>query len=321
MHDHAAIEALTVDAGRIPQAEEIVGAARRGMEEIECPRIECQFLQQRKIEVGLPQQLFRRLFQDRHRILHEPTVAAVRGAHAADEQRDRTDALVGIGLREPTVLQHRHRPPADVVVEPADGLLHNAFGSDSRRITGKNGLRRRHQEEGPLQTTGWLMLEQIAVERTVGRQQSREEHVQHHPGLAGITECRLGRCQRLQPLGEKDGHAGRSIGPLRDLPAGGAGVVPGGRLHGRKEVVHCAPDGRIEGPGREVQIPEENSGWIARPVPFRIGPRIVPEIAGRILPHRHGASSFHGRPGAARAAGKPLENLEFSSFAGHEFVG
>ena len=248
LHDHPSIEALAVDAGGIPQTEKIVGPACRGMHEIKGPRIEGQFLQQGKVEVGLSQQLFGCLLEDRQRILDEPTVAAMRGTCSADEERHRSDTLVRIGFGQLAVLQHGHRPPADVVVEPADRFLHDAFRIVPHRIAGQNGLRCRHQEEGTFQAAGWLMFQQITVEIPVGRQQPGEEQVEHPPGLGDIPECRFGRRERLQPLRQEGGHRDCGIGPLHDR-AGGDAVFARGRLDGRKQGVHCPPDGRIEGPG------------------------------------------------------------------------
>ena len=313
LHHHAPVEALAVDAGGIPQAEEIVGPTRCGMQKIKRARIECQFFQHGEFEVSLPQERFRRLFEDRHRILHQPAVTAVRSTRSADEQRHRPDPLVWIGLRELAVFQHGHRPPADVVVEPANRLPHDGveIGTShvAGQIAGQDGLCCRHQEEGPLKTTRRLMLEQIAVEGTVGRKQPGEEQVEHRPGLRGVPKCGLGCRKCLQPLGEKNGHTGRGIGPLHDRAGGGGRGVLGGRLDSLKNGIHRPPDGRIEGPGREVQIPQYNGRGITRSGPLRIGLRGGSGIGGGVLPHRQWclvvSRSSGGGTGLGDRAGRP----------------
>jgi hypothetical protein len=226
-----------------------------------------------------------------------------------------------------TVLQHGHRPPADVVIEPADRLLHDRVRIGAGKIPGKipglvagqKGLRCRHQKEGPLQATHRLMLQKITMKRPVGCQQPGEEQVDHRPGLRGIPKGSLGRRERLQPLGQQRRHPRRGIGPLRYRSGGG--VAGHSRLDGLKKGVHRTPDGRIEGPGGEVQIPQHDGRRIARSAAVRIGLRMVSGIGGGVLPHRHIASLFQACPGAARASGIAPEVLQFSSFAGHDFVG
>ena len=312
LHHHAPVAALAIDAGGVPQAEEIVGPTRCGMQKIKRARIKCQLLQHGELEVGLSQERFRRLFKDRYRILHEPAVTAVRGTRSADEQRHRPDPLVWIGLRELAVFKHGHRPPADVVVEPADRLPHDGVEIGTSYVAGQiasqDGHRRRHQEEGPFEAASWLMFQQIAVEGTVGRQQSGEEQVEHRPGLRGVPKCGLGYRKRLQPLGEKDGHAGRGIGPLHDRAGGGRGVL-WGRLDSLKNGIHRPPDGRIEGPGREVQIPQHNGRGITRSGPLGIDQRGVSGIGGGVLPHRQSclvvSRSSGGGTGLGDRAGRP----------------
>ena len=152
------------------------------------------------------------------------------------------------------------------------------------------------------------MFQQIAVEGTVGRQQSGEEQVEHRPGLRGVPKCGLGYRERLQPLGEKDGHAGRGIGPLHDRAGGGRGVL-GGRLDSLKNGIHRPPDGRIEGPGREVQIPQHNSRGVTRSGPLGIDLRGVSGIGGGVLPHRQSclvvSRSSGGGTGLGDRAGRP----------------
>ena len=220
LHNHSPIESLPVDAGRIPESKEIVGAAGRRVEEIKCPRITCQFFEQGEIEIGLPQKRFWCLLQDRHGVFHEPAVAAVGGTRATDEERNGSNPFMEIGLGELSVFQHGNRSPADVVIEPADGRLHDARRVVAGRIAGQDGLCRRHQKERAFQGPRWLVLEQIGMEAAIGREQPGEEQVEHRPGLPGIPEGRLGGRQRLEPFSKEGGHPVRSIGPLHDLTCG-----------------------------------------------------------------------------------------------------
>ena len=229
---------------------------------------------------------------------------------------------MAIGLRELAVLPHGHRSPADVVIEPADRLLHDARPIISGRITGQDGLRSRHQKERTFQGSRWLVLEQIGMEGTIGRRQPEEEQVEHRPGLPGVTEGRLTGRQRLEPLGKKGRHAVRSIVLLHDRATGGstARFRAGSRLHAGKQLVQRPPDGRIERPGGKIQIAQHDSGRVVRTGPLPCGSGAVLEIVWGIvlgfLPHRHHASLFHGLPGAARASGTRRENRDRSIFAG-----
>ena len=228
-----------------------------------------------------------------------------------------------IRLGKLTILQHGHRPPADVVIEPADRLMHDrvriGHGQIAGLVAGQDGLRCRHQKEGPLQAADRLMFQKIAMKIPVSRQQPREEQIDHRPGLCGIPKGSFGRRERLESLGQQRGYPRRGIGPLRDRSGGSAACR--GRFDGLKKGVHRPPHGRIEGPGREVQVPQHDGRGIARSAALRIGLRMVSGIGGGVLPHRHIASLFQARPGAARASGIAPEVLEFSSFAGPDFVG
>ena len=163
------------------------------------------------------------------------------------------------------------------------------------------------------------MFQKIAMKIPVGRRQPGEEQVDHRPGLCGIPKGCFGRRERLESLDQQRGHPRCGIGPLRNRSGGGA--AGRGRFDRLKKGVHRPPDGRIEGPGGEVQVPQHDSRRIARSAALRIGLRMVSGIGGGVLPHRHIASLFQARPGAARASGIAPELLEFSSFAGPDFVG
>ena len=103
LDDHPPIEAALVDPCRIPEAEQIVGAARGGMEKVEGTRIDREFLEHREIEVGLLKQTGRRGRENLDGARHEIPILSLRGAGTGHEQWDRPHPFVRIGFREPAI--------------------------------------------------------------------------------------------------------------------------------------------------------------------------------------------------------------------------
>ncbi len=214
------------------------------MHEVEGPGIEGQLLERLRIEVGLVKQIRRRLREDLDRSGHQFPVPTVGHAGPCHEQRHGTNSLVRVGRGEPTVLEHGHRPPADVVVEPVDRHRHEPLVVRTRRID-RAQLRqqfpgRSHQPEGPLDRPGRLMLEQIGMVVAVGRQQFAEQQPDHASGLAGIAEGRLCGLELVQLSGQRLGEAERRVGPFHHGPIGGLRLEPG------EQFARRPPGGRIE---------------------------------------------------------------------------
>ena len=134
----------------------------------------------------------------------------MRRAGPGDEQRDRPDPLVRIGLGEAPVLQHRHRSPADVVVEPVDCIVDHV--RRARPSCRQHRLGRRHHGEGPLHRSGGLMFEEIGVEPAVGREDSLEDQVDCLSGLTGVTEGWFGGFERRQAVAQRLAHQDRRLG-------------------------------------------------------------------------------------------------------------
>ena len=228
------------------------------MEKVEGARVERQLLEHVQVEVGLAHELRRRLAQDVDRGGHEPAVAAVGGAGAGHPHRHRPDALVPIRLRQPAVLQHRHRPPADVVVEPLDRLVHDGLRIVPRTAHREHGLSGAHQEEGPLDRPRRLMLEKVAVKPAVGGEQPVEDDVEHRPRLARVAKRRIDRLQVPQPVDEQRGRGSRGVRGFA------AGPHRRRRLEIRIQLAQRPPGVRIERTGREVEVPEDDRGRTSR---------------------------------------------------------
>ena len=249
LDDHPPVAAAVVDPRGIPEAEEIVGAARRGVQEVEGAGIDGQLLEEREVEVGLLQKRRRRGGEDLDRPGHEVAVAAVRGARPSDVERDRPDPLVRIGLREPAVFEDGHGPPADVIIElrdrlPNDLRLEFAVGASlvPRSTVGQHGLRRCHHEKRPFDRTGRLVLEQVGMKATVRREQPVEDDPEHGVSLSRIAKGRLRGLERRQPIPQDRPNPHDRISPLDD-------PLRRGRLERRIEIGHRPPGGRVIRPG------------------------------------------------------------------------
>ena len=255
LDDHPAIAAALVDPGRIPEPEEIVRAAGGGMEKVEGARIDRQLLEGLEVEIGLRKKRVGSGGEDGDGPGDELAIPAMGGPDPGHPQRHRPDAFVGIGFRKPTVLEDGDGAPTDVVVEAPDRLLDDARG---RRATGKeNGLGDGHDRKRPLQRPGGLMLEEVAVKPAIARQNLVKHHPDQAAGLAGIAEGRLGCLQLREALPQQCRDVRGRIGPF---PL---------RLGGGKQIGTGPPDGRIKGPRGEIEIPEEERGWIGGARRFR----------------------------------------------------
>jgi hypothetical protein len=252
LHDHPAVAALRVDAGWVPEPEEIVGPARRGVQEVEGPGIDRELLERFGIEVGPGHELRRSGAEDVERGGDQVAVAAMGRPYSGDEQRQGPHPLVRIRLGQAAVLEHGDGPPADVVVEPVDrggGVV--AAGGEA----GEHGLGRGHHEEGPLERTGRLVREQVAVEPAILRQHAVEDEVERGAGLRRVAKRRRRGLERGELLPERCGHDGRRIGPLDD-------ALRPGRLGGGEQSVESPPGRGIVGSRGEVEIPEHDRGEV-----------------------------------------------------------
>jgi len=251
LHDHAAVVALGVDPRRVPEAEEIVGTAGRRMEKVEGPGIDRQFLEQFEVEVGLLHEFRRRVPEDVDRAGNEPAVAAVGRTGAGDVERHGPHPFVTIRLRQPPVLQHGHRSPADVIVEPVDRAgrgLGKVVATARRR---QHGLRGRHHEVGPLQAAWRLMLQEVGVEPVVARQHMVEHGIEHPAGLRGVAKGGLGGLERSEPRGECRRQPRGRVGGFDD------GTIGIGQLEPGVQVAAGPPGGWVKGPRRKVQVAQD----------------------------------------------------------------
>ena len=230
------------------------------MHEVEGPRIERQFLHRLEFEVGLMQELRGRRGEDLDRTGHEIAVAAVGRASTGDIQRHRPHPLVGVGLREAAVFQDRHRPPAHVVVEPLERGRHEPLVVIRRRVAGgqfgEHGLGRGHHEERPLDAPRRLVLEQVGMEATGGRQQLLEDGLEHPPGLADVAKGWLRGRELAQPAGDPFVDPRGCVGPLADRTIGRRWLERGGKVAQRP------PHARIEGARGEVQVADDGGGRV-----------------------------------------------------------
>ena len=218
------------------------------MEEVEGAGIDRQLLERLEVEVGLAEERVGRGGEDGDGLGDKFAIPAMGGPGPGHPQRHRPNAFVGIGLRQPTVLEDGHGAPADVVIEAPDRLLD---GARRRRATGKEeGLGGGHDRIRPLERPGGLMLEEVAVKPAVARQHLVKHQADHRPGLSGIAEGGLDGFQLREALAEERGDGD-----------GGIGAFPV-RLGGGKQVGTGPPDGRIKGPRGEIEIPEEERGGI-----------------------------------------------------------
>ena len=266
LQHHPPVAALLVDPLRIPEAEQIVGPAGGRMEEVEGPGIESELLHRLELEVGLVQEFGGRRGENLDRAGHEIAVPAMGGPGAGSIERHRPDPFMRIGLRQAAVLEHRHRPPADVVVEPLERRRHQPLVVIRGRLPGgqlgEQRLGRRHHEERPLDPPRRLMLEKVCMKAAVGLQRLPDE-LEHAPGLSGLPEGGLVGLEFLEPfLQQVHDQPGRA-GPLLDEPVGGRGLDRGVQL------IHRPPDARIERPRGEVQIADDDAGRVPR-APRRI---------------------------------------------------
>ena len=222
------------------------------MEEVEGARIDRQLLERLEVEVGLAEERVGRGGEDGDGLGDELAIPAMGGPGPGHPQRHRPNAFVGIGLRQPTVLEDGDGAPADVVIEAPDRLLD---GARRRWATGKEqGLSGGHDRIRPLERSGGLMLEEVAVKPAVARQHLVKHQADHRPGLSGIAEGRLDGFQFGEALAEERGDGDGGIS---------AGAFPV-RLGGGKQIGTGPPDGRIKGPRGEIEIPEEERGGIGR---------------------------------------------------------
>ena len=122
---------------------------------------------------------------------------------------------------------------------------------------------------------------------------ARQNLVKHHPdqaaGLAGIAEGRLGCLQLREALPQQCRDVRGRIGPF---PL---------RLGGGKQIGTGPPDGRIKGPRGEIEIPEEERGWIGGTRRFR-GDRHRQASYGSPRPSRGVAANRHRTSGACLAS-------------------
>ena len=267
------------------------------MHEVEGPGIDRQLLERGDLEVSLPQEICRCGGEDLESPRHEPRIATVGYAGPGHVQRHRAHSLMGIRGRQPAVFEHRHGPPADIVVEPLDRGGHEPFVGTALRLNrragiavgfGQEGPDRRHHEERPFDPAGGLVLEQVRVKLPVGRQQAVEEQAEHLPRLPGIAEGWLGGLEFAQACAESRGDQLDRVGPLADEPVGAGGLIL------RIEFTQGTPGRRVESTRREVQIADDDG--------CRIG------LSGRRRDAGHASEGFEGRrqrPTILTAPGTP----------------
>ena len=301
LYDQPSVPSTTVDTIRIPQPKQIVGPAGGGMQKVKGPRIDRQFFQHREIKVGLVGQSLWGLLQDRQGTGDELGVASVGHARTSHKQRYRSHSLMRIGLGEPLVLQHSHRPPAHIVVEERNRAVEDWLGIVKRPTCCQHGLGSGRHEEWSFQSPERLMLKQIAMEATVGLGQLFKGQREHLPCLYSVAKRRRLTFQQLETACEHVSHGRNRLGPLTAAHHHRRSRLTSGRLgqtrclfpgfHLGEEFVHRLPHTGVKRPGGEVQIAEQG------------GCGIVGRL--RRLCCRHRARSLRGRLDTHRSS-RPL---------------
>ena len=223
------------------------------MQKVEGPRVDRQFIQQPWLKVGLSQEIGRCFLQNIDCPIDQSSKPAMSGSRAGNEQRQRPYPLVRIGFGKLAVLQHRHRPPAEVVIQPGDGLVNQLRTCVLPWTTGgQHRLGSRHDEKGTLQGTRRLMLKQVAMELPIGRQQLLENQLNHGGSLPVVTESRIVLREAVQLLAEYRRDTRSCVGPFHHRAIGLW------RLKSSEEFAGCPPGSRICGARRKVQIPQQS---------------------------------------------------------------
>ena len=92
---------------------------------------------------------------------NEVVIRALRGADAAQVERDGPQTFVGIDVAASAIFQDGDRAMAEVIVELVEGAIHNALGFVPRTALAEHRFTDAHEEKRLPQIVIGLMREQI----------------------------------------------------------------------------------------------------------------------------------------------------------------
>src|SRR5437870_2679428 len=113
---------------RVPFAETVIRPLVGGMIEVVSARVNCQLVQEIQIEMGFDTNCPRRRFKNLQCALEKIVIFAATHADAAQENGNRSDALVSVDFTLALVFKDGDGAMADVIVELLERAGHDARG-------------------------------------------------------------------------------------------------------------------------------------------------------------------------------------------------
>ena len=124
LQNKATVRSALVHQVWIPLTKVIIGSFVDWVIEIIGSNVESQFLKIVRIELCIPQDIWRCLPQDFKSLGNDLTIGSVRDTNITNIERYRTKPLVTIGFQTPA-LKDRDRPKSNIVVQLVDSFRHD----------------------------------------------------------------------------------------------------------------------------------------------------------------------------------------------------
>ena len=216
--DEPAEPPVVVEVVRVPFAEDVVGPAVGRMVVVVGSRVQGQLVEQRRVELGVVEQVGVGRRDDFQRQPHDGLIRARSHTDAAQIERNRPEPLVIVHLARRPILQDGNRPIADEIVQAADGVR----GQPLRRHVARCTSHGQHRFAGPGQEKWREQIgirpgrEQVGMVPAVSRGQFANGGLNRGPRLTDLAECRCPLfLQGGQLLVEQVGEPGEGVSTLR----------------------------------------------------------------------------------------------------------
>ena len=164
----ATISALRVNQVRIPLAENVVRPFVGRQRVIVSTRVKGQFVELRQVEVGAYQNVAGRFPEQLDRPSDQVVVLANRCACATYAQRNRAEPFVIVRFHFLLVLENRHRPVPDKIVQPVQRTSDESVSFGPRPPLGEHRFEQTSQEKRLLEIRVVEVEQQVRVMAAVG---------------------------------------------------------------------------------------------------------------------------------------------------------
>ena len=197
--DHEpSIVSFDVDLMRIPFSEQIVCSFIDGMRVIVSSRIQRQFVELCKIEVGIREHFLRDFGEQLKGLLDQRFVRTRCDAGIAKVKRPGPNTLVRVQVHLATVFKNCDGTVSDKIIQPVNGTLNNPVPICPGGALLQNRLHRFRQKKRLFEFCVIQMRQQIPMMSSIGGHEVIEDKIEDCFGLRDISKCRDGPVKKVR---------------------------------------------------------------------------------------------------------------------------